>query len=540
MQPPPRLSRRALTCLFLGILLIGGLALRTPRLDAPFIGLCELDAAIYGQEFRNLLRHGISETRGWPCRLAGDWHPGETRQHHVTHWPMPLWINALFLKAIGTDPRHMPERSLRTVSVAAGTLCPLLLFLILRRITDPLRAGVAAALASTLPATVYFSQAVSCHHALTFLLILTAFLAYFRWREARGASRGALLALLLAASWFSLWEAWYLVPALLAFHTLSGGSRPLRFAGGLLLLATLVGAGLWLHASSLPLEETLKGRALSRSQMPPLALFLARVSMRLLLYNTLAGTALTLLWLYGILRTPGRLLGDPWHLWIGLWLTWACADLILLPDYWQHHAYAVYPFFVVTASASAECLVRLWQGNRRRLAWAAALLLLAQAGWLIQRRYTQNHGYPLTQEFSASARRKLAFGEDLLATFSLDEAHTSFYADALVLGDIHTPDQMEAARRSHPARRFRYLATLTPEGLRTLPGTRRNFQGADLAARLPSVFHERPAFQGEAHTLRIFGLLEGDAAFRTWLDATYARTEDPPFLYYDLDHPTKP
>ena len=134
----------------------------------------------------------------------------------------------------------------------------------------------------------------------------------------------------------------------------------------------------------------------------------------------------------------------------------------------------------------------------------------------------------------------MAFGEDLLATFSLDDAHTAFYADAMVLGDIHTFPQLEVARRAHPGRHFRYLATLTPEDLLGLPGIQGNSAGANLTSILPSIFHERPVFQGPAQALRRFGVLEEDADFRTLLDATYARTEDPPFVYYDLDRPAKP
>ena len=176
--------------LLLAALFLASLAVRLPRLDAPFTGLCELDAAIYAQEFRNAHRHGFAATGGWPCRLPGRWQPGEPPGHHATHWPAALWLNVLFQKAVGVGAAPMPGWSVRAVSVLAGALTPLLLFLIVRRLADERRAWIAAAIGAVLPSAVYFSQAVSCHLPLMLFFSLAAFLAYLRWRTGEGGWGG--------------------------------------------------------------------------------------------------------------------------------------------------------------------------------------------------------------------------------------------------------------------------------------------------------------------------------------------------------------
>lgn len=525
-SPRPLTGRQRL---FLVLLFLASLALRLPRLDAPFTGLCGLDAAIYAQEFRNAHRHGFAGTGGWPCRLPGRWQPGEPLDHHATHWPVALWLNVLFQKAVGVGAGPMPEWSVRAVSILAGALTPLLLFFIVRRLSDGRRAWIAATIAAVLPSAVYFPHAVSCHLPLAVCLSLAAFLAYLRWRMAEGG--WADFAVILLVSLGCLWEAFYLPVLLIGYHALTGGGRRLRFGALLALAVGLAAAGLWVWLRLLPGSESLLGRASERSQLPPVATYLARVVLRLLLYGTLPGMLLLTLWMARILRRPSSLAG-PWPLWIALCLVWGVCDLVLLPDYWCYHPYAVYSLVPVLACAGAEVLT----GMGRRSAGLLLLLLAFQSGWLVQRRYAQDHGYPLTQELSASARGRLAFGDDLLATFRVDGAHTAFYADALVVSGVDGPERLEAVRALHPGRRFRWLVAIPPERLLALASVRGG-SGAKLSGFLPSCFWERPRYATAEETLRAFGVGPGEGVFRAWLDARFPCRDDGVFLWYDLERP---
>ena len=326
-----------------------------------------------------------------------------------------------------------------------------------------------------------------------------------------------------------LWEAFYLPVLLVGFHALTGGGRRMRFGIVLFLAMGLAAAGLWMWLRLLPGSESLLGRAAERSHLPPLATYLARVILRLLLYGTLPGILLLVIWMVRVLRRPSSLAGA-WPLWIALCLAWAVCDLVLLPDYWCYHAYAVYPFIPVLACAGAEVLA----GMGRRSAGLLLLLLAFQGGWLVQRRYAQDHGYPLTQELSAAADGRVAFGEDLLAAFVMDEAHTEFYADARVVSGVDGPGRLDAARALHPGRRFRWLVAIPPGRLLALPSVKGD-GGTSLSGFLPPVFWERPRYATEAETLRAFGVGPGAGAFRAWLDARFPCRDDGVFLWYDLE-----
>ena len=211
--------------LLLSALLLAGLALRSVRLNAPFHGLGEGEGAVYGQEFRNLHRYGLKATRGWPCDVLGRWNPGEPLEFHASHWPLPVWLNVAFQKAVDVGANPMPVWSIRALPVLCGALIPLVLWALVYRLAGRPKAWVAAWIAAILPGPVFFSQAVSAQMPLQILLSLLAALAYLRWIERPSPGRAAALALALASSLLTLWQAYYLVPVLLLFHLGTQGRR---------------------------------------------------------------------------------------------------------------------------------------------------------------------------------------------------------------------------------------------------------------------------------------------------------------------------
>ncbi len=534
MRVTPRpLSRREL--LFLGMLLLLGLAVRAYRIQAPFAVMFENEATEFGREFRCLHRYGFHDTGGWSVETRGPWKAPGNARFHLTHWPVSLWLNVLFQKAVGIGANPMPEWSVRAVSVLAAALTPLLLFLIVRRLADPLRAALAAAVATLLPATIYFSQAVCFHFPLTFLLVFLALLAYFRWRERPGTARMALFLLATAAALGSIYEAFYLLPTLLLFHGLSREPRRGRFLLTLAAWGLFVGAALLFVADHLPNSPGLMSRIAYRTQPQSPGAIAGKFLVRLLLYHTPVVATAAGLWAWRLCR--GRLGSwrGPWNLWILLWLAWGLYDLAF-PTFWIDHAYAIYPLFVFLSCASAEIAAGLWQA-RPRAALALGLLFLCCAGLsaaFLHRVYLRPGTFPMTEALAQSVRRRMKPEESLITPLQVEPTYVEFYLDGMLVRDIHSLKVVETLRSQAPWKHFRYLVVATPQDLEAWSHRPQDspkdwdklFDALGFAA---SHALSKPMDLDKEHP--------EDAGFRRELDLRYAKVLDPPFTYYDLDRP---
>ena len=506
MRPLPRWALP-----FLILLFVGGMAIRSYRLNAPFSQYFEIDGAIHGCEFRNLHRYGFLATRGWPCELRGWRAPGERLPSHASHWPLSLWLNVLFQKAVGIGASPMPEWSIRALSVFSAALTPVLFFLLVRRWTDDHRAAIAACVSTLLPGAVYFSQSLTFHVSLTFLLVFAAFLCYVRWREAPTPWRFGGMLLAVACACGSIWEGYYLVPTLILFHASSRGARPWRFTFWILAVALVLAAVLlgWSSLLYVP-EGGLVQRMLFRTTRHPLGTLLAKAFLRVMVYDTPIAACLGAAWLWRAARRGRGAPISPWMLWILLWFAWGLYDLFLV-DFWYYHAYAVYPTFVFMSCASADVGVGFWEagGRRRRIALLLGMTFLLSCGvsaCLIHRHYLRLRPPAVSEALAGSLRKMVQPGEDVFTTLFVEPVFVEFYADAKVIREIRSPRRLEEELRNNSRRRFRWLVLATPA-------------------------------IGESEDE---GVLTEDASFRKWLDAHYVRREDPPFLYYDLEHPVNP
>jgi hypothetical protein len=517
--------------IFLMAVMLIALGVRSMRINAPFTNLHESDGTIYGNEFRNWHRYGLKATHFYPSRTAGKSSP-EKLIYHVVHWPLPHYIVYATQKLLGIDETHIPEWSIRIVSISLGVLTLPVLFIVLRLLgLSALLSGFAVSFAALSTGHIYFSQSTGGNFPITYFFMVLTFWRYLLWTNHPWGKETIWFGLTYFASLYCMWEAYYLFPTILIFHTLTG--RP--HLGKLVVLMAIVTAGaaglyLW-HVSLLPNADTLAGRFQARSSvatfLSPLSYF-GRIAYRYLFYYSVPLALASFYWLIHIIgnwkdsrRQPVQMFGVS-LLFLGL------CDVVLLSNAYFHHHYfmlSLFPFAVVSSTLG----IGIWMRRRDKVPWKDPVIVLlmcvflVQSAYCIHRRFFHHiYGYPVTYELSRSIAKHTEFGEEVLTDLNVFDYYIPFYADSLLVHRIDSNEKMISARKKYPDRHFRYLVTSTPELAK---------EGIGLFRKLKS--------RGEdlKDVLRFHNISPNHNRFHHAMAQRYMHSVHPPFIYYDLDTP---
>jgi hypothetical protein len=183
---------------------------------------------------------------------------------------------------------------------------------------------------------------------------------------------------------------------------------------------------------------------------------------RSMLYFTIGIVILSSLWVIYFLKNRAGKDGIIWCIFLMSLLN-VCifGNASVYHDFWNF--YFTY-FFALSASFGVLILWLSGSNNKKRIAVVLIFLFIIQSFWLLNRRHTQNEGYPLDIPLAMSLKENVNPDTYACSSLKIFPQFANFYADVSITPNIKTKESFLSCERDAI---YKYFITATPRKIQS-------------------------------------------------------------------------